>query len=56
MPDDIKIEMASPKPIVVQGSTGLATQLPGACITVDAIGGGIGDGLNNLAQIAADSK
>ena len=56
MPDDIKIEMACPKPVPTQGSCGLSTHLPGACITVDAIGGGIGSGLSTLSQVTTDGK
>ena len=56
MPEDIKIEMAGPKPVVAPGSCGLATHLPGACITVDAIGGGVGSGLDNLSQVATGGK
>ena len=56
MPDDIKIEMACPKPVPTQGSCGLSTHLPGACITVDAIGGGIGSGLSTLSQVTTGGK
>lgn len=56
MPDEIKIEMPGPKPQTVAGSCGLNSHLPGQCITVDAIGGGIGTGIGNLSQIATDGQ
>ncbi len=54
MADDIKVIMAGPQPTVVSGSAGLMTQLPGGCITADAIGLNIGGRGKNLAQVAVD--
>lgn len=56
MPDEIKVIMAGPQPTVVSGSTGLMTQLPGGCITADAIGCDIGGRKKNLAQVAIDGS
>lgn len=53
MPDDIKVIMSSPQPQAVSGSAGLMTQLPGGCITADAIGCNLGGG-KKLAQVAID--
>ena len=38
----------------VPGSAGLNTQLPGQATTVDGVGGGVGEGLDHLSQVAID--
>lgn len=53
MPDEIKVIMASSRPRTVSGNAGLMTQLPGGCITADAIGYDLG-GNKKLIQTAID--
>lgn len=55
MPDVIKVTMASSQPKTVSGSAGLMTQLPGGCITADAIGCNLGGG-KKLSQVAIDKS
>lgn len=38
----------------VPGSAGLNTLLPGQATTVDGVGGGVGEGLDHLSQVAID--
>lgn len=49
--------MPGPQPKVVCGNSGLQTQLPGTCITADAIGRSLdGDKRRTLTQIAIDNS
>ena len=54
MAENVNVQTPGTPPSAGAGSAGLQTQLPGQGVTVDGIGGGVGDGLNHLSQIDID--
>lgn len=56
MAEQVNVQTPSTPPQAGAGSAGLQTQLPGQGVTVDGIGGGVGDGIDHLSQIDIDES
>lgn len=56
MAEQVNVQTPGTPPQAGAGSAGLQTQLPGQGVTVDGIGGGVGDGIDHLSQIDIDES